>query len=57
MDRPYWVACPKCGHPHFIKRYKSTVLVNFPAYCKACKSEINISTSTRAKEPKQESVS
>ncbi len=55
MERPYWVACPKCGHPHFIKRYRRTVLIDFPAYCKACKSEVNISM--RAKEPKQESVS
>lgn len=54
MKQSIWVACPKCGYAHFIKRHPDTVLINFPAYCKGCKREINIST--RAKEPKQESV-
>ncbi|MCM1190764.1 MAG: cysteine-rich KTR domain-containing protein [bacterium] len=48
----YWQACPKCGYPHFIKKYRDTVLINFPAYCKGCKTEINISTKSR--EPKPE---
>ena len=55
MDKAYWVACPKCRYPHFIKRYGNTVLINFPAYCKGCKTQINITT--RAREPKQESAS
>lgn len=54
MKKSYWVACPKCGYPHFIKRNQDTVLVNFPAYCKGCKNEINISIKSR--EPKLESV-
>ncbi|MBR1852606.1 MAG: conjugal transfer protein [Lachnospiraceae bacterium] len=54
MTKSSWVACPKCGYAHFIKRYRNTVLLNFPAYCKGCKSEVNISI--RAKEPKYESV-
>ena len=50
----YWVPCPKCGYAHFIKRHRGTVLVNFPAYCKGCKSEVNISTQSR--EPVTKSV-
>lgn len=52
--KSYWVKCPKCGYAHFIKRYSNTVLVNFPAYCKGCKREVNIST--RAKEPTKSDI-
>ncbi|MBR1930079.1 MAG: hypothetical protein IJ833_01200 [Lachnospiraceae bacterium] len=43
----FWVSCPKCGYPHFIKRYTKTELRNFPAYCKGCKKEINITLKSR----------
>lgn len=54
MKSSVWIACPRCGYKHFIKKHEDTVLFIFPAYCKGCKSEINISM--RAREPKQISV-
>lgn len=44
-----WVSCPRCGNAHFIKVRRNTVIENFPAWCKKCKSEVNISV--RAREP------
>ena len=54
MGKAYWIPCPKCGYKHFIKRRKDTVLINFPAWCKGCKKEYNVSI--RAKEPEFESI-
>lgn len=43
MKKAYWIACPKCGKRHFIKLNEDTVLINYPAYCKGCKTEVIIS--------------
>lgn len=54
MDESFWEPCPKCGHAHFIKRRRNTVLKNFPAYCKGCKTEINITIKSREPEFKSD---
>ena len=33
-----WIACPKCQGKMFMVR-EDTKLVNFPGYCKKCKTE------------------
>ena len=40
----YWIACPNCKNPKMQLVRNDTKLVNFPAYCKKCKTEsvINI---------------
>lgn len=45
----YWMPCPKCGNPHMQVVRKDTVLVNFPGYCKMCKTESLVN-----KEPKRQ---
>lgn len=42
MVKIKWGACPKCGKK-CIKLREDTVLVNFPMYCKVCKTEYVIS--------------
>lgn len=42
MKEAEWIPCPECGNPHFIKRWPDTELKNFPAWCKKCKKEINM---------------
>ncbi|MEZ3505787.1 MAG: cysteine-rich KTR domain-containing protein [Lachnospiraceae bacterium] len=34
-----WYRCPRCGNAHFIKIRPDTRIINFPAYCKWCKTE------------------
>lgn len=34
-----WCMCPRCKNPKMIKLREDTVLINFPAYCKKCKTE------------------
>lgn len=34
-----WYPCPKCGNTKMIKIRPDTMLKNFPAYCKKCKTE------------------
>lgn len=43
-----WYKCPKCGNAHFIKIRPDTKIVNFPAYCKRCKTESLINIEPRA---------
>lgn len=43
-----WCQCPRCGNAHFIKIRPDTRIVNFPAYCKRCKTESLINIAPRA---------
>lgn len=43
-----WRKCPKCGNTHFIKVRPDTRIINFPAYCKRCKTELVITIEPRA---------
>ena len=38
MIKKLWIACPKCQGKMFMVR-EDTKLVNFPGYCKKCKTE------------------
>ena len=38
MVEKKWIACPKCKGKMFMIR-EDTKLVNFPGYCKKCKTE------------------
>ena len=46
-----WVGCPKCGGKMLMVR-EDTKLVNFPAYCKKCKSESVINFEPMSREVK-----
>jgi len=37
----YWKPCPnpECSNGHFMKVRTDTRIVNYPAYCKKCKTE------------------
>lgn len=35
----YWYKCPRCGNPKMQMLRQDTALVNFPGYCKRCKTE------------------
>lgn len=37
-----WGVCPECGRK-IMKLANTTVIVNFPAYCKSCKREVVVS--------------
>lgn len=49
MSRTYWIACPKCGGK-MLKAREDTKAINFPGYCKHCKTEsiISIAPMSRA---------
>ena len=40
----YWYKCPNCGNPKMFAVRDDTKLVNFPGYCKKCKTESIITT-------------
>ena len=50
----YWIKCPSCGHPKMQFMRNDTKVVNFPAYCKRCKTEnlITIAPKSQVVEPK-----
>ena len=35
----HWLECPTCHQPKMIKYRDDTELVNYPAWCKQCKTE------------------
>lgn len=39
MQKEYWYECPNCGFPKMLKYFDNTKIVNFPGYCKKCKTE------------------
>ena len=47
----YWHKCPNCGNPKMFLVRDDTRLVNFPGYCKKCKTESIIT-----REPKSQIV-
>lgn len=39
MQEEHWYKCPNCGFPRMLKYFDDTKIVNFPGYCKKCKTE------------------
>lgn len=51
MSKTYWIACPKCKGK-MLKVREDTKVVNFPGYCKHCKTESIISLEPMSREVK-----
>lgn len=44
-----WYKCPKCGNPKMLKYRDDTEIVNFPGYCKRCKTETIITMEPKSR--------
>ncbi|MBO5426771.1 MAG: conjugal transfer protein [Lachnospiraceae bacterium] len=44
MNTFRWFPCPICKYPKMLKLRSDTKLINFPGYCKRCKTESLITT-------------
>lgn len=51
----FWYKCPVCGYPKMFRLRSDTRLVNFPGYCKRCKTEsiITIEPKNQIVEPRK----
>lgn len=52
----YWYQCPRCGNTKMFRYRDDTRLVNFPGYCKKCKTEsiVTIEPKRRALNPEMD---
>lgn len=48
--KKHWLECPNCHYPKMIMYRDDTILVQYPAWCKKCKTEnlITLGVTNRA---------
>lgn len=55
-QRDFWYTCPVCGNRKMLKYRKDTVLINFPGYCKYCKTESLITIEPKSRTVKSNKI-